>query len=84
MWSVDRGKEASLNFRAAGPDAMCLRSSRAFEPPLSFPLLPPFLFLSFHLSLIYPSFTSSPYIRSFLLRSFVGRFSLHRFFLLHV
>lgn len=54
---------------------MCLRSPRAFKPPLS---------LIFHLSLRSLSFTSSPYVRSSLLCSFVGRFSPHRFFLSHV
>jgi len=53
------GKEASPNFRTAGPDAMCLRSPRAFGPPLSLslflslsfcPLSPLFFFFSLYFS----------------------------------
>jgi len=75
------GKEASLNFRAADLDAMCLRSPRAFKPPVSVSLSPS---LSLSLFLVSLSFISSPHVRSSLRHSFVGRFYSHRFFFLHI
>lgn len=58
--------------------------NRPLRSPLPPPLSLTLTFLISRLCLIYPSFTSSSYIRSSLPRSFVDRFSLHCFFLLHV